>query len=74
MDKAQTMKWIVAALTRGIAFALAGWLGMSASTSQSTGGMIANAIGGLVLAGISIYTSTKGRKKILATKPPRKKA
>ena len=71
VDKKQTIKWATAAIARGIAWALAGWLGMESTLATETGTQIGTGIGALVLAGISIWTSTKGRKKILDTPPPK---
>ena len=69
-DNKQVMKWLVAAGARGIAFILATWLGMSAKESGLTAQGVAEAVGALVVAGVSIYTSYKGRKKLKAEFPP----
>jgi len=71
MDKAQTIKWLSASVIRGVAWALAAWFGMSATASNETSTMITDSVIGLVLAGVSIYTSIKGRKKLLSTPPPK---
>jgi len=68
-DNKQVMKWLVAALARGIAFILVAWLGMSAKESGVTAQGIAEAVGALVVAGVSIYTSYKGRKTLKAEPP-----
>lgn len=67
MNKSIVIKWIVAAITRGTAWGLAGWLGMEATQAGETSGQIGNAVAALILAGLSIYTSLKGRKKLLET-------
>ena len=69
MDKKQVIQWIVAAAARGGAWALAAWLGFEATESQELGTTIAESLGALVLAGISIWTSIKGRKKLAETPP-----
>ena len=69
-DHKQVVKWIVAAGARGIAWALAAWLGMSATESGTTAQGIAEAVGALVVAGVSIYTSYRGRKALKAEFPP----
>ena len=68
-DHKQVVGWVVAALARGIAFILATWLGMSAAESGLTAQGIAEAVGALVVAGVSIYTSCKGRKALKAEPP-----
>ena len=73
VDKKQLIKWIIASTARGLAFVLVSWLGMSAASSQETAGQIASGAGAVVVAIISIVTSVKGRKKILAETPPEKK-
>jgi len=70
MDNKQVMKWVVAATARGVAWALVAWLSMDAAQSQSLGLGIAEALGALAVAGISIWTSCKGRKKLKAEFPP----
>ena len=69
-DNKQVVTWITAAAARGIAWALAAWLGMDAVESGATGLGIAEALGALTVAGISIYTSYKGRKVLKAEFPP----
>jgi len=69
MDKKQVMQWIVAALARGIAFILAGWLGLEAAESESLGMGLAQGLGAVAVACVSIYTSYKGRKKLKAEFP-----
>lgn len=68
-NNTQVVKWIVAAIARGIAWALVGWLGMSATESGTTAQGIAEALGALVVAGVSIYTSYTGRKALKAEFP-----
>ncbi len=72
MDKAQVIKWIVPAVARGIAWFLAGKLGIEAAQANSWALAGAEALGALALISISIYTSVKGRKVLLATEPPKK--
>lgn len=68
-DNKQTIAWLTAIVGRGIAWILAAKLGLDATESGATGLGIAEALGALVLGGVSIYTSLKGRKKLLATEP-----
>jgi len=69
IDNQQVVKWIVAAAARGIAWALVGYLGMSVAESGATAQGIAEAVGALVVAGVSIYTSYTGRKALKAEPP-----
>ena len=71
MDNKQVIQWITAAAARGIAWVLAGKLGLAAASADELGLSIAGALAALVLAGISIYSSVKGRSKLLLTEPPR---
>ena len=71
MDK-QTILWIVTAALRLLAGAVAGKLGWDAATQETTVQTAAGAVVSLVLVGISIYTSIKARKVLLATPPPKK--
>jgi hypothetical protein len=71
MDKKKVIEWVVAAVARGIAWFLAGKLGIEAAQSNELGVTIAGALTALVVAGISIYTSVKGRGKLLAAEPPK---
>ena len=70
MDKAQLAKWIVAIAARGIAWFFAVKLGMSAAQANLDAAAIAEAVGALVLAGISVYSSVKGRKALAKQPPP----
>lgn len=67
MDRKQLIVWIGGIVARGIAWFLAVKLGMDAAESDSLGQTIAEALGALTLAGLSIYSSVKGRKKLLTT-------
>jgi hypothetical protein len=71
MDKKQVIVWVGAAVARGIAWALAAKLGYDATTAQSTAAGITDALIALTLAGISIYSSYRGRKALLNTLPPK---
>jgi len=73
MDKQQVAAWIAGIAARGIAWILAAKLGMNAAESDSAGLAIAQAVAALVLTGISIYSSVKGRKTLAAADPPEKK-
>jgi len=70
MDHKRFIAWLVPIVIRGIAWVLAAKLGFAAVESQSLATQIGNALGALALVGVSIYTSVKGRKKLLATEPP----
>jgi hypothetical protein len=67
---AQVKAWIVFALTRGIAWMLAGKLGMEAAKADSLAANIAEALCALAIAAATVYTSVHGRKTLLATTPP----
>jgi len=70
MDK-QTILWIVTAALRLLAGALAGKLGWDAATQDANVQTAAGGIGALILVGISVYTSIKARRALLATPPPK---
>ncbi len=70
MDKKQLIKWTVPIVARGLAWALAVWLGMTAAQAGDAATKIASSIGTMVLVGVSVWTSVTGRKKLLATPPP----
>lgn len=71
MDKKMVIKWLVPVVARGIAWFLAVKLGMEAVESEAVSTQIGDALGALALAGVSIYTSVSGRKKLLEAKPPK---
>lgn len=70
VDAKQMMKWAVGAVARGITWILAGWLGMEAIAAETNGLMLAEALGAIVLVGISVYNSVKGRKTLQNQLPP----
>lgn len=69
MDKKQLMKWLGGIAGRGIAWFFAVKLGVEASQASSWGAAAGQAIGSLILVGLSVYSSVKGRKKLLAAAP-----
>jgi hypothetical protein len=69
MDAKQLVAWLVPILVRGIAWILAAKLGMEAAEAQDLATQAGAGLGALVLVGISIWTSVKGRKKLLLTDP-----
>ena len=71
MDWKQTIQWIITALLRLVAGYLAIKFGKDA-VDQDTLGALGNGLAAAAIAGISIYTSIKARKKLLATPPPEK--
>jgi membrane protein YdbS with pleckstrin-like domain len=71
MDK-QTILWIVTAVLRLLAGAVAGKLGWDAATQDANVTTAAEAVVALVMVVISVYTSIKARQKLLATPPPSK--
>lgn len=72
MDHKQVIAWLVPVIVRGIAWVLAAKLGMTATESNDLAVQAGSAVGALALVGVSIYTSVKGRKKLLQTPPPEK--
>ena len=70
MDHRQLIRWLIPVIARGVAWILAAWLGLEASEAQGSALQAAGALGALALVGVSVYTSVKGRKKLLAM-PPR---
>ena len=69
MNKTQLLKWLVPIVARGLAWILAAKFGMDAAAAKLDATSAAEALGALVLVGVSVYTSVKGRKKLLATPP-----
>ena len=72
MDKKQVIVWAVWAIGRGLAWVLAAKFGMDATEAQGQGAAAANALGAVALVVLSLVSSIKGRKAILATEPPAK--
>lgn len=68
MDNKQVIGWIAAAVGRGIAWVLAGKLGMDAAEAQNQASAIGEALAALAIAGIAIYSSVKGRRRL--SQPP----
>ncbi len=64
MDNKQVIGWVAAAAARGIAWLLAGKLGMDAADARNQAAAIAEALAALAIAGISIYSSVKGRRRL----------
>lgn len=69
MNHKQLIGWVVAAVARGIAWVLAAKLGLDAAQAQGEAQAIAEALAALALAGISIYSSVKGRRRLAAESP-----
>jgi len=72
MDAKRIIRWLIPVVARGIAWVLAAKLGWEATRAQSEAETAANALGALALLALSIYTSIKGRQKLLLEKPPKK--
>lgn len=70
VDKKKLMQWVITAAARGIAWFLAVKLGVESVQAGHLGTSVAEALGALVLAGLSIYSSIKGRRKLLEAEPP----
>ena len=70
MDYAIVIKWLIPVLVRGVAWVLAAKLGFAAVESQDLATQIGAAVGALAILSVSIYTSVKGRQKLLNTPPP----
>ena len=66
MDHKQVIARLVPVVVRGIAWVLAGQLGLTAAESQDLATQAGSALGALVLVGVSVYTSIKGRRKLLS--------
>lgn len=71
MDSMQTIQWIVAAVVRLAAGYVAIKFGKNC-VDDVTWTNIGAAFAGLAIAGVSIYSSVKARKTLLATPPPAK--
>jgi len=73
VDNKQVIEWITAAAARGIAWVLAGKLGLAAATADELSMTVAAALAALAVAGFSVYSSIKGRQTLLMTDPPASK-
>ena len=71
MDKQTVLKWVIAAVARGIAWLLAAKLGMEAAQAEDLASQSAGMLVALAVIGITVYTSTRGRKKLLTATPPK---
>ncbi len=69
MDRKQLIKWLAGIVARGLAWFFAVKLGMASAEAQSNATMAAEATASLALLTIAIYTSVKGRKKLLSDTP-----
>jgi hypothetical protein len=65
MDRKELIRWLSGILARGLAWFFAVKLGIEASQAGTWAESAAEAIGSLVLVGVSIYTSISGRRKLL---------
>lgn len=70
MDSRQLVAWLAAIIMRGVAWALAAKCGMTVIESEELAGKLVSALTALVLVGVSIYTSVKGRQKLRDSQPP----
>ncbi|KKM65420.1 hypothetical protein LCGC14_1491430 [marine sediment metagenome] len=66
MDTKQIVKWLIPVIARGLAWVLAAKLGLDAAQVKLDAATAAEALGALALVGMSIYSSLKGRKDLLA--------
>jgi hypothetical protein len=64
------MQWLVPVVVRGLAWFFAVKLGIEAAKAETLAGSAGQAIGALALVGVSVYTSLKGRDKLLKKTPP----
>ena len=69
MDAKQWVAWLMPVLVRGLAWILAAKLGMEAAEADNLATQAGAALGALTLIGVSIWTSLRGRKKLLLTDP-----
>ena len=69
MDAKQVLRWLVPILARGLAWILAAKLGVEAAEADSLGVQSAEAIAAVVLVAMSLWTSVKGRQKLLYADP-----
>lgn len=69
MDAKQWIAWLMPVLVRGLAWILAAKLGIEAAEAEDLATQGAAGLGALILVGVSIWTSLRGRKKLLLTDP-----
>lgn len=70
MDRKQVLGWLAGIVARGLAWVFAGKLGIDAAQADTWGAAAGEAVASLVLIGVSVYTSVKGRRKLLSAPPP----
>ena len=68
-DNAQTIKWLVGIVARGIAWILVAKFGLDAAESGVTATGIAEGVAAVVIGVVSTYSSVKGRKTLKAEPP-----
>ncbi len=66
-DKQQLTKWLAGILARGIAWFFAVKLGLAASQASTNAQTAAEALASLALVAVSVWSSLRGRKKLLET-------
>ena len=69
MNKTETIRWIVTALLRLVAGYVAVRFGEHAIAAE-TWAALGTGLAAFIIAGLSIYSSVRGRKALLDTKPP----
>lgn len=71
MDKTLLVKWLAGIVARGVSWILLAWLGYQATTADQTTILSAcEAAGAVVVLIVTVYSSVKGRSRLLLTTPP----
>lgn len=70
MDKKQTIQWVITAVLRLVAGYLAIKFGKDA-IDEPTWTALGEGLAAVVIAGVSVWTSVKARKALLAQEPPK---
>jgi hypothetical protein len=70
MDYGQLIGWVIPVIVRGVAWFFAVKLGLESKEAEGLAGQIGSVLAAGAIAGVSVYTSLKGRKKLLAQEPP----
>ncbi len=66
-DKKQLTQWLAGILARGLAWFFAVKLGLAAAEASTTAQTAAEAIASLGLLAVSVWSSLRGRKKLIET-------
>ena len=70
IDRRQLFGWLGGILGRGIAWVLAVKLGIESTRAADWAASAGQALAALALVAVSVYSSVRGRRKLLTSEPP----